>query len=76
MTFEEWAGSRPVEFEDRHIYPVDWWAHQAWKAAFRAGQEDMRERAAKEVESFIGWASDHNLECRGDDIRALEIKGE
>lgn len=48
-------------------------AKERERKAYRAGQEDMRERAALKVESFVGWASDHNLECRGEDIRALEI---
>jgi hypothetical protein len=73
MNYEDWEKIQVVGY----VGELGWkLAANAWRAAFRAGQEDMRERAAKKVESFIGWASDHNLECRGDDIRALEIKGE
>jgi hypothetical protein len=62
MTFEEWYGKPLLPGDARGSS-----AYQAWQAAYRAGQEDMRERAAERV-----GVPFNTLAAKA--IRALEIK--
>jgi hypothetical protein len=82
MTFEEWLSVGDESGESGWVeHSAEELAKAAWQAAYRAGQEDMRERALCALNRLIKgggllgsdgvWV--HDAE---EAIRALEIKGE